>query len=242
MNRQNTQGLPTSGYLNELACKQKTTNSLLQQIKDLLANPITNPVPDPEVVCLSNDGGATVISGWEVFDVSTITPTSTLYINGIIATGYVVVPCGIKAKYDYEESTICVDGQKWTRVHCFDPSSGVPQLVTTLWLDQTSTPTTAPLQSLIDNVNCNSIATPLVVSTTADTLSLLQPSHSYSIKNTTCCFLTITTDIGSFIVLPNSAEATEKVDGLYSITGVSFNTPNTLCDLSKVYITGWKTN
>lgn len=64
-------------------------------ITDLLQNPATTTSIDPEVVCLSNDGGATVVTGWEVFDTATNPPTSTLYIGGVAVTGYSVVPCSI---------------------------------------------------------------------------------------------------------------------------------------------------
>ena len=52
-----------------------TNNNILREIwgklctiTELLQNPTTTPSIDPEVVCLSNDGGTTVVTGWEVFD------------------------------------------------------------------------------------------------------------------------------------------------------------------------------
>lgn len=105
---------------------------------------------DPEVVCLSNDGGTTSVTGWEVFDTNTNPPTSTLYIGGVVVTGYQVVPCS-KAQKDREIYVVCVDGKKWTKVITFEDD--LP--VSFLWLDDTDTPQPTPDALLIDNVNCN---------------------------------------------------------------------------------------
>lgn len=120
-------------------------------IADLLQNPATTSSTDPEVVCLSNDGGATVVTGWEVFDTATNPPTSTLYIGGVAVTGYSVVPCSSTSK-DREILQVCVDGKVWTKVVTFE--GDLP--ITFLWLDDTDAPVAAPDPLLINNANCSS--------------------------------------------------------------------------------------
>lgn len=110
---------------------------------------LCNPNIDPEVVCLSNDGGTTIVKGWEVFDVSTNPPTSILYIGGAIATGYTVVPCNTPT-VDREMEKICVDGQQWTKVYTFE--GNLP--VDILWLNQVDAPVAPPNPTLINNANC----------------------------------------------------------------------------------------
>ena len=110
---------------------------------------------DPEVVCLSNDGGTTIVKGWEVFDVSTNPPTSTLYIGGAAVTGYSVVPCDKPMQYDYEKERVCVDGLNYTKWYVWDKTGdGLPNLVTVRWLDETDTVVAAPDPLLINNINC----------------------------------------------------------------------------------------
>ena len=146
-----------------------TNNNILREIwgklctiTDLLQNPTTTPSIDPEVVCLSNDGGTTVVTGWEVFDTSTNPPTSTLYIGGVAVTGYSVVACGNTIK-DREILQVCVDGKTWTKVITFE--NDLP--ITYLWLDETDAPVAAPDTALIDNANCNNcISVPNGVITT----------------------------------------------------------------------------
>ena len=118
-------------------------------ITDLLQNPATTSSTDPEVVCLSNDGGATVVTGWEVFDTATNPPTSTLYIGGVAVTGYSVVPCSSTSK-DREILQVCVDGKVWTKVIVFE--GDLP--ITFLWLDETDAPVATPDPLLINNSNC----------------------------------------------------------------------------------------
>ena len=146
-----------------------TNNNILREIwgklcivVDLLQNPTTITSIDPEVVCLSNDGGTTVVTGWEVFDTSTNPPTSTLYIGGVAVTGYTVVSCGNTIK-DREILQVCVDGKTWTKVITFE--NDLP--ITYLWLDETDAPVAAPDTALIDNANCNNcISVPNGVITT----------------------------------------------------------------------------
>lgn len=134
-----------------------TNNNILREIwgklctvVDLLQNPTTTPSIDPKVVCLSNDGGATIVQGWEVFDTSVNPPTSKLYIGGAEVTGYTVVPCNSSIK-DREIISVCVDGKTWTKVVTFE--NDLP--ITFLWLDETDTPVAAPDILLVDNANCN---------------------------------------------------------------------------------------
>ena len=134
-----------------------TNNNILREIwgklctiVDLLQNPTTQVSIDPEIVCLSNDGGTTVVTGWEVFDTSTNPPTSTLYIGGVAVTGYTVVPCSPSIK-DREIISVCVDGKTWTKVVTFE--NDLP--ITFLWLDETDAPVAAPDPLLVDNANCN---------------------------------------------------------------------------------------
>jgi hypothetical protein len=117
---------------------------------------------DPEVVCLSNDGGITVIKGIVEFDTSTVPATKTIYLfSGAVATGYSVVPCTTKT-FDTEFRTVCVDGQSWTQVLVFDKSVSSVAPVQVGWLDSTATVVPTPDPSLINNINCNDcIATPL---------------------------------------------------------------------------------
>lgn len=126
-------------------------------LKVVICGNTDTPKIDPEIACLSNDGGATVVMGWEVFDVSTNPPTSKFYIGGVEVTGYQVVKCNEQIRYDYERDKVCVDGKTWTKWYVLDViDDGVPNVVSVFWLDQNDAPQPSPDPLLIDNVNCNS--------------------------------------------------------------------------------------
>ena len=120
-------------------------------ITDLLQNPTTTPSIDPEVVCLSNDGGATVVTAIAVFDTSVNPPIATYYIDNVPVTGYVTVSCSSISK-DREILQMCVDGKIWTKIIGFE--GDLP--ASFLWLDENDAPVAAPDTLLIDNINCNS--------------------------------------------------------------------------------------
>lgn len=122
---------------------------------------ICTPSIDPEIVCLSNDGGVTIIKGVVEFDTSTIPTTKTIYLfDGSLATGYEVIPCNNKT-FDTEFREVCVDGQKWLQVLVFDKSVSMVAPVQVGWIDSMSTVVSAPDPSLINNINCNEcISTP----------------------------------------------------------------------------------
>ena len=110
---------------------------------------------DPEVVCLSNDGGITVIKGIVEFDTSTVPATKTIYLfDGSVATGYTVVSCNAKT-FDTEFREVCVDGQKWLQVLVFDKSVSMVAPVQVGWMDSTANVVPAPSPALINNINCN---------------------------------------------------------------------------------------
>ena len=139
-----------------------TNNSILREIwgklctiTDLLQNPTTITSIDPEVVCLSNDGGTTVVKGIVEFDTNTTPATKTIYLfDGSLATGYTVVSCTTKT-FDTEFRQVCVDGQNWLQVLVFDKSVSMVAPVQVGWMDNTSTVVPAPDPILINNINCN---------------------------------------------------------------------------------------
>lgn len=115
---------------------------------------LCKPNVDPEVVCLSNDGGVTVVKGIVEFDTNTTPATKTIYLfDGSIATGYTVVPCSTKT-FDTEFRQVCVDGQNWTQIFVFDKSVSMVAPVQIGWLDQNDAVVVAPSPTLINNINC----------------------------------------------------------------------------------------
>ena len=128
--------------LEKICCK-------LQDIFLTLSNQNTPNKNDWEVVCLSNDGGVTIVTGIAVFDVLNGTPTTKYYIDNIEVTGYTIVSCETSGK-DREILSVCVDGKTWTKIIVFE--DGLP--ITFLWLDDTDTPTSSPDPLLINNANC----------------------------------------------------------------------------------------
>ena len=100
----------------------KIISDKLCDLLEILGNPSSTTTIDPEVVCLSNDGGVTIIKGIVEFDTSTVPTTKIIYLfDGNLATGYEVVPCSTKT-FDTEFREVCVDGQKWLQVLVFDKS------------------------------------------------------------------------------------------------------------------------
>jgi hypothetical protein len=202
--------------------------------------PSTNK--DPEVVCISNDGGITVVSGWEVFTISNSgVVTSTIYLNGVdVSATYKIVPCGIKAKYDYEIEKVCVDGKTWTKTYVYDPSAVTPTLLSVLWLNEVDLPQLAPNPILINNVNC----IPVVVQTISDAfgndLSTLLPGNSFSITKPDCCTVQIVTSIGTFTLRDKETYySTDKYSIPFTVDAVNIISGS--CTLNSVHIISNKT-
>jgi len=192
---------------------------------------------DPEVVCISNDGGTTILSGLVVYDVSVNPPIASIYLNNIDVTGiYEIVPCKDNVKYDYELVDICVDGVKWTKILIFDVTVS-PILVNTIWLDNLNVVVSAPDSALIDNINCTGCSTGISWSYGND-LSNLVASHSYSITKPACCNLILNTSIGELPMIGDFIfMSTETFNCTFTINSItSLNN----CDLTKVVIIGNK--
>lgn len=197
---------------------------------------------DAEVVCLSNDGGLTTVTGWEVFKITSLgIVTSKLYLNGAEVTGvYSVVPCGVKVKYDYEFEKICVDGKQWTKTYVYDPSSAIPTLITILWLDDKDLPQPTPLVTLINNANCVIADTPTISDAFADNLSTLLPGTSFTITKPDCCRVQVVTSIGSFTLRDKETYySTDKYDSAFTITAVNILSGS--CTLDSIHIISNKT-
>ena len=191
---------------------------------------------DPEPICLSNDGGVTVVTGWEVFDTSTDPPTSKLYVGGVEVTGYQVVPCDPGNQYDYENKEVCVDGERWIQVFVWNKKfDGIPNLETILWIDATGAVVTAPDTALIDNENCSSPCAPEICSATGNDLTDLCAGHTHTIMKPSCCKLKVTTSIGEFII-PKDVQSfsTSDFDCTFQITNVEVIEGS--CTLDKVDI------
>jgi hypothetical protein len=217
--------------LEKICCK-------LQDIFLTLSNQNAPNKNDWEVVCLSNDGGVTIVTGIAVFDVLNGTPTTKYYIDNIEVTGYTIVSCETSGK-DREILSVCVDGKTWTKIIVFE--DGLP--ITFLWLDDTDTVVPTPDPLLINNSNCNTVETclPSISEAYGNDLSTLLPSHNFSIQKPDCCVVKVTTNVGVFSV--------QKGVGFYntsdfkcpiSITGVEILSGS--CTLDKVYIIGNKLN
>lgn len=140
----------------EIVDNLRSLQQLVRQINNTLCKTTSSQSEiDPEVVCLSNDGGVTVIKGVVEFDTSTAPATKIIYLfDGNVATGYTVVPCNAKT-FDTEFREVCVDGQKWLQILVFDKSVSMVAPVQIGWMDETSTVVPAPNLVLINNINCN---------------------------------------------------------------------------------------
>jgi hypothetical protein len=185
---------------------------------------------------LSNDGGVTVVTGWEVFDTSTDPPTSKLYVGGVEVTGYEVVPCN-GVKYDYEIFEICYSPNKrGTKILVFSPGSPVPTLVTTIWLDENDIPMPEPSDYTLGKCEeCN----PEICSATADDLSTLCPANNFSILKDKCCTIRVNTSIGSFII-PDTVNAFSTSDFECTYTIDSIEIIKGSCTLDTISIIGSK--
>jgi hypothetical protein len=205
--------------------------------------PCTDVQVQVQVVCLSNDNGETIVSGTEVFLVDELgNVSSKIYLDGVdVSATYKVVPCGVKVKYDYETSEVCVDGKSWTKIQIFDPSSGTPQYVTTIWMDENEVVQPTPSASLINNANCNIVIlpTPSISDALGDDLSTLLDSHSFSISKPECCTILVNTSIGSFRVVKGTvAYSTTQYDAPFKINIISIVSGN--CSLSNIHVIGNK--
>jgi hypothetical protein len=197
---------------------------------------------DAEVVCLSNDDGLTVVTGWEVFNITALgIVTSKLYLNGVDVTGsYVTVPCGVKVKWDYEFEKLCVDGKTWTKTYVYDPTSITPTLVSILWLDENDNPQPDPSPSLINNENCVAVTTPSISDAFGDDLSTLLPGNSFTITKPDCCKIQIVTSIGTFTLREKETYySTDKYDSAFTIDSVNILSGN--CTLDSIHIISNKT-
>jgi len=96
---------------------------------------------DPELSCISNDGGTTIVTGVVVYDISVNPPTETIYFNGTDVTGtYVKVPC--EKNLDFETKETCYQditdpNIKYTRIDWFEKDNLVVP-VSTVWFDVTA--------------------------------------------------------------------------------------------------------
>lgn len=210
-----------------------------------VTNDCTKPIPvffcdtqikiDPEVVCLSNDSGATVVTGWEVFDVSTNPPTSKFYIGGVEVTGYSVVPCDKPMQYDYESVSVCVNGLNYTKWYVWDKTGdGSPNLVTVLWLDETDTVVAAPDPLLINNTNCK-VCLPTISDAFADDLSTLLPGTSFTITKPDCCKIQVVTSVGT-ITLREKETYYSTTDFKCPITVTGITIVSGTCSLADIHI------
>ena len=237
--------------LEKICCK-------LSEIKDILTgnntvntnstivNTCANPVPvffcppeipkiDPEVVCLSNDGGVTIVKGWEVFDVSTNPPTSKLYIGGVEVTGYTVVPCDKPMQYDYEKEVVCVNGLNYTKWYVWDKfGDTLPNLVTILWLDENDAVVAAPDPILINNANCK-VCLPTISDAFANDLSTLLPGTSITITKPDCCRIQVITSAGT-ITLREKETYYSTTDFKCPITITGITIVSGTCSLSDIHI------
>ena len=133
----------------------KIISDKLCDLLEILGNPSSTTTIDPEIVCISNDGGVTTTIGIAVFDTSVNPPITTLYLNGVEAVGYTMIPCNQAMKYDYEKEDVCVDGQSYKKIYVLDKTGdGTPNLIGILWLDQNDLPVSTPDPLLINNINC----------------------------------------------------------------------------------------
>lgn len=188
---------------------------------------------NPELVCISNDGGTTIVNGWEVFYISdTGVPTSKLYFNNVDVTGtYSVVPCENNTRYDYESIKECVDGLSYTKIIVLDSNSD-NTIVNVLWLDENSTPTTAPDPSLINNNNClenkrYSTTFSTVVVTDFNVIPSF-PSNTKQVVvfNNSEILLLITTNKGSQSIMPGYSATFSVYDYESSIESISMSYSN----------------
>ena len=198
--------------LEKICCK-------LQDIFLTLSNQNTPNKNDWEVVCLSNDGGVTIVTGIAVFDVLNGTPTTKYYIDNIEVTGYTIVSCEASGK-DREILSVCVDGKTWTKIIVFEDGSPI----TFLWLDETDAVVVAPDPLLINNTNCISACLPTISDAFADDLGTLLPGTSFTITKPNCCKIQVVTSAGTITL--------REKETYYSTT--DFKCPITITDIAIV--------
>lgn len=197
---------------------------------------------DPEIVCISNDGGTTIVKGWEVFDVSVYPPISTIWLNGVDVTGtYQVVPCESNNKYDYESALVCVDGETWEKWYVWDKQGDMlPNIVSILWIDNIGNIVPAPDNTLINNFNCLPKCEISISDAYGDDLSTLLAGNSLSITKPACCELLITTTVGQFRVIKGVQNyATAIFECPLNIIDIAVLSGN--CTLSDIHIISNKT-
>ena len=208
--------------LEKICCK-------LQDIFLTLSNQNTPNKNDWEVVCLSNDGGVTIVTGIAVFDVLNGTPTTKYYIDNIEVTGYTIVSCETSGK-DREILSVCVDGKTWTKIIVFE--DGLP--ITFLWLDDTDTLTSSPDPLLINNANCK-VCLPTISDAFADDLSTLLPGTSFVITKPDCCKILVTTSAGTFTLREKETYyATTDFKCPITVTGITIVSGT--CSLADIHI------
>lgn len=197
---------------------------------------ICTPSIDPEVVCLSNDGGVTIIKGVVEFDISTVPATKTIYLfDGSLATGYEVVPCDKPMQYDYEKEVICVDGLNYTKWYVWDKfGDTLPNLVTILWLDENDAVVAAPDPILINNANCK-VCLPTISDAFADDLSTLLPGTSFTITKPECCRIQVITSAGT-ITLKEKETYYSTTDFKCPITITGITIVSGTCSLADIHI------
>lgn len=214
--------------LEKICCK-------LQDIILTLSNQNTPNKNDWEVVCLSNDGGVTIVTGIAVFDVLNGTPTTKYYIDNIEVTGYTIVSCDKPIQYDYEKELVCVDGLSFTKWYVWDKTGdGLPNLVTILWLDETDAVVAAPDPLLINNVNCK-VCLPTISDAFADDLSTLLPGTSFTITKPDCCKIQIVTSAGT-ITLREKETYYSTTDFKCPITVTGITIVSGTCSLADIHI------
>lgn len=211
-------------------------DTLCNIAKSISTSTAPTSVIDPEVVCLSNDGGLTIVKGIVEFDTSTIPSTKTIYLfDGSLATGYEVVPCDKPMQYDYEKEVVCVDGKSWTKWYVWDKTGdGVPNLVSILWLDETDAPIAAPNPLLINNENCK-VCLPTISDAFGDDLSTLLPGTSFTITKPDCCRVQVITSAGT-ITLREKETYYSTTDFKCPITVTGITIASGTCSLADIHI------
>ena len=213
----------------------KIISDKLCDLLEILGNPSSTTTIDPEIVCISNDGGVTTTIGIAVFDTSVNPPITTLYLNGVEAVGYTMIPCNQAMKYDYEKEDVCVDGQSYKKIYVLDKTGdGLPNLVTVLWLDETDAVVAAPDPTLINNANCK-VCLPTISDAFADDLSTLLPGTSFVITKPDCCKILVSTSAGTFTLREKETYyATTDFKCTITITGITIVSGT--CSLADIHI------
>jgi len=131
-------------------------NNTLTDIYNELLN---KKIIDPELACLSDDNGATIVKGFVVFDTSTPIPTTKYYLyDGTDVTlTHTIVECSTENQ-DYEKVEYCFYDvveplYKYKRIDWFEKSNlTVP--VATIWFDETQGIYVPDPTANINLINC----------------------------------------------------------------------------------------